>query len=143
MKKLLLFLTLLTFTSMTTPVSATHWVPLSRGTNNVPAVLFDTDSLQQSDNTLYFWEKIQNSKDNYQLRLARVNLTDYTFADAEIVQQTPGQNKVFLHPESWTEYGTSLHPLRMVWMDKVLSQLGKAQKIPADISLSQVTPLNF
>lgn len=137
LKRLFLLLTLLSLSTMNTALAA-HWITLSSGTDKIPSVSFDADSMQRSVNNLYFWEKIQRSNEDYQIRLAKVGLTDFDFADAEVVQKTSGQNIVFMHPHAWDEHGTSLHPLRLAWMDKVLAQLNSAKKIDNDIILSKV-----
>ncbi len=137
MKKLLFFVTVLVGFTMNTALAA-HWVPLIGGSERVSSVAFDADSVKRTQDNLYFWEKVESSSGEYQLRVARIGLKDFDFADAEIAQKRFGQKMVYMHPQEWEEHGSSVHPLRLAWMDKVLKQADGADIIPAEVKVENV-----
>ena len=137
MKKEMLMAALFICTTMSTALAA-HWVPLQEGSDRVPSVMYDETSIQKSEDNLYFWEKIQRHDSSYEIRLAKVGLKNYDFADALMATKSPGQNMVFMHPQEWEEYGANAHPLRMSWLDRVLIKANEATKIGSNINLVSV-----
>lgn len=138
MNKKMLISTIFVTTIIGNTAFAAHWLPLVEGTDRVPAVMFDGDSVKKTSESVYFWEKVQKAPEEYQLRIGRVSLRDFAFADAEVARKEPGQKLVYMNPQEWEEHGSSMHPLRLAWMDKVLKQADGADIVPAEVQVENV-----
>ena len=137
MRKVLVLALVLVAMAMNTALAA-HWVPLVEGTERVPGVMFDADSMQKTFDNIYFWERVQRNDEDYELRFARLGLKDYEFSDAVMAEKAQGQSMVYLHPQVWEEHGASAHPLRLAWMDRVLIRANDAVLIRSDIEIGNV-----
>ena len=152
MKKQIIIMVSLLMMSFNTAMAAA-WIPVVVPEEvAIPIVSFDEDSFsclvrnngqEKNISKVYFWEKIMKPSGNYEIRLARLDLSDYSFYDALIRENIDGRD-VNVKKRKWVSYGNMPHPVNDYWRDKVLRHFyskmnqRKVTVMNEEINLSQV-----